>query len=170
MVFWNEIDRMMIDWSQFGKEEGRWKYKLGSGPLRFQVPRSKCTWGVSSYKSFQIDISDPKFIEWWKELESQLCPQEPFSSNIKNGTLRIKIDDATYIFDENSKQVSPMVEEGLFKGQDLSCLIDIESNYFFKGTWGLTVRAYQVKYYGSPPPEIPEEDVPTFKKGVCAFI
>ena len=174
MVFWNEIDRMTIDWAQFGKEEGRWKYKLGTGPMRFQIPRGKCTWGVSSYKSFQIDISDPKFIDWWKELESQLCPQEPFNSNLKltdtGASLRIKVDDATYIFDENSKQLTPVVEEGLFKGRDLSCLIDIESNYFFRGSWGLTVRAYQVKYYGGP--EEPKKEVAEepLKKGICAFL
>jgi hypothetical protein len=80
------------------------------------------------------------------------------------------VDDATYIFDENSKQVTPVVEEGLFKGRDLSCLIDIESNYFFRGSWGLTVRAYQVKYYGGaeePKREVAEEPL---KKGICAFI
>lgn len=178
MVYWYEIDRMTIDWTQFGKEEGRWKYKLENGPLRFQVPRGKCTWGVSAYKSFQVEISDEKFVQWWRDLESQLCPQGPFNSNLKldkDGTysLRLKIDDATYVFDENSKQVTPVIEDGLFKGQDLSCLIDIESNYFFKDTWGLTVRAYQVKSYGGgedPKPLFVEEAPSPLTKGVCAFL
>jgi hypothetical protein len=175
MVFWNEIDRATIDWTQFGKEEGRWKYKLGNGPLRFQIPRGKCTWGVSAFKAFQVEITDPQFVQWWRDLESQICPQGPFNTNLRldrDGTysLRLKIDDATYVFDKNSKQVTPVVEEGLFKGQDLSCLIDIESNYFFRDTWGLTVRAYQVKYYGEQEEakiEINEEPI---KKGICAFI
>ena len=162
MVLWNEINTKNISWEQFGKEDGRWKYTLGDGPLRFQVPRGKCTWGVNAYKSLQIDNFDPKFIKWWKDLESQLCPQEPFNSNMKKDSLRIKIDEATYIFDENSKQVTPDIEEGLFKGQDLSCLIDIDSNYFFRGSWGLTVRAFQVKTYGTP--------TVSFSKGACAFI
>jgi len=161
MVFWNEINKREITWDQFGKEEGRWKYT----GLRFQIPRGKCTWGVNAYKSFQIDISDPKFTQWWKELENQICPQEPFNSNMKNGSLRLKIDESTYIFDQNSKQVTPTIEEGLFKGQELSCLIEIDSNYFFKGNWGLTVRASQIKCYGK------EDEPPSeFKKGACAFI
>jgi hypothetical protein len=164
MVFWNEINVREIDWTPSGKEEGRWKYKLGDGPLRFQIPRGECTWGVNAYKSLQISNFDPKFIEWWKELENQLCPQEPFNSNMKNGSLRLKIDESTYIFDKNSKQITPDIEEGLFKGQDLSCLIDIDSNYFFKGVWGLTVRVFQIKCYGSLEPES------EFKKGACAFL
>jgi hypothetical protein len=170
MVFWNEINTRDIDWNQFGKEDGRWKYTLGDGPLRFQLPRGTCTWGVGAYKSLQISNFDPKFIAWWKELENQLCPQEPFNSNMRvssDGTpsLRLKIDESTYIFDQNSKQITPGIEEGLFKGQDLSCLIDIDSNYFFRGTWGLTVRVFQVKCYGSP-----AEPETEFKKGACAFL
>jgi hypothetical protein len=91
---------------------------------------------------------------------------------MKNGSLRLKIDESTYIFDENSKQVTPSIEEGLFKGQDLSCLIDIDSNYFFKGTWGLTVRVFQVKCYGSIERHVEPEVLPQldFKKGTCAFL
>jgi hypothetical protein len=166
---------MTIDWAQFGKEEGRWKYKLGDGPMRFQIPRGKCTWGVSAYKAFQVEISDPKFIEWWKDLESQICPQSPFNSNLKldrdgSYSLRLKIDDASYIFDKESKQVTPVIEEGLFKGQDLSCLIDIESNYFFRDSWGLTVRAFQVKSYGGGAQSKPVVEDSPFKKGICAFL
>jgi hypothetical protein len=171
MVFWYEIDKNNIDKVQFGKDEGRWKYSLGRQSLRFQIPRGTCTWGVSAYKSFQIDVTDPQFITWWKDLESRLCPQEPFSSNLKNGILRMKIDDATYIFDDKSQFISPEIQEGLFKGQDLSCLVEIESNYFFRDVWGLTVRAAQVKCYGEevsgPEPEPPAAE---FSKGVCAFL
>lgn len=170
MVFWYEIDTSDIDSLPFGKDDGRYKYRLGKGPLRFQVPRGKCTWGVSAYKSMQVEITDPQFTKWWKELETLICPQEPFNTNLKNGILRMKIDDATYVFDERSRQIEPEIQEGLFKGQDVSCLIDIESNYFFKGSWGLTVRVYQIKHYGGGEPEPePEPEVP-IQKGVCAFL
>ena len=76
-----------------------------------------------------------------------------------------------YIFDENSKQVTPEVREGLFRGQELSCLIDIESNYFFNGNWGLTLRAYQVKSWGGgEQPETPQVSEPILAKGICAFL
>jgi hypothetical protein len=178
MVLWIDIDRTLIDCVPTGKEPGKFRYRIGESPLRFQIPRGMCTWGVSAYKSMNVELSSPEFISWWKELETQLCPVIPFNSNLKSGTggfsLRVKVDDATYIFDENSKQVTPGVQEGLFRGQELSCLIDIESNYFFNGSWGLTVRASQVKTYG----ESEEDDEPEtvadvsgpILTGRCAFL
>lgn len=162
------------------------KFRYNGGPLRFQVPRGMCTWGVNGYKSFQVSVTDPDFIQWWRALETQLCPvaasesplSPPFNSNLKKGsepehTLRIKIDDSVYIFDQNSKQILPDVKEGLFRGQELSCLIDIDSTYFYNGNWGLTIRAYQVKTLseGTDIEVAPEEDAPTaLKPGVCAFL
>ena len=153
------------------KDKTKFRYK--GGPLRFQVPRGMCTWGVSGYKSFQIELNDPNFIQWWRALEAQLCPLTPFNSNLKD-SLRIKIDDAVYIFDQNSKQVNPDVKEGLFRGQELSCLIDVDSTYFYNEVWGLTIRAYQVKTLtdpGSDAPSLPAEESPVaLTPGVCAFL
>ena len=76
----------------------------------------------------------------------------------------------------------PELKEGLFRGQELSCIVEIESNYFFNGTWGLTCRANQVKMYGSCVESGPDEGRDerdrnevsgqnvAFQKGVCAFI
>lgn len=171
MVLWSEItDKNVIDSVPWGKE-GRVKFSRDGGPLRFQIPRAKCRWGVSAYKSFQVTIDRPDFIAWWKDLETFLCPQEPFNSNLKLNELRLKIDDAVYIFDENSKQVCPEIREGLFRGQDLSILVEVDSTYFFNGTWGLTIRAAQIRFYGeedSPPPV--ETSGPVLTPGVCAFL
>jgi len=178
MVLWNDIDRSLIECVPSGKEPGKFRYRLGRtdgspAPLRFQIPRGMCTWGVSGFKSMNVDLSTPEFITWWRELETQLCTSIPFNSNLKLRTLRVKVDDATYIFDENSKQIIPEVREGLFRGQEMSCLIDIESNYFFNGAWGLTVRASQVKTYGDAtlPQTAEHEDagVPILT-GRCAFL
>jgi hypothetical protein len=175
MVLWSDItDKNVIDSVPWGKE-GRAKFSHeGGGPLRFQIPRGRCKWGVSAYKSFQLTVQNPDFIAWWKDLETFLCPQEPFNSNLKLNELRLKIDDATYIFDENSKQVNPEVREGLFRGQDLSVLVDIDSTYFFNGTWGLTCRAAQIRYYGQPAEEETARAAETFpsvlKLGACAFL
>jgi hypothetical protein len=161
MVFWHEIDLSKIETTAATKDKVR--YTLPSGPLRFQIPRGICTWGVSAYKSFQIELSNEEFINWWKNLEGILCNREPFTSNMKCQSLRIKIDESTYIFDANSKQVSPEIKEGLFREQELSCMIDIDSNYFYNENWGLTVRAYQVRYHGTIEPER------VLEKGKCAF-
>jgi hypothetical protein len=162
MVFWNEIDLSTIDITPGTKDKSKYTYK--GGPLRFQIPRGACTWGVSEYKSFQIELSNDEFVNWWKNLESMICTNSPFTSNMKTGSLRVKIDESTYIFDENSKQVSPEIKEGLFRGQELSCIVDIDSNYFYNENWGLTVRAYQVRYYGTGTTS------GAIEKGVCAFI
>ena len=178
MVLWSDIDTSSIEMISI-KDKTKFRYQ--GGPLRFQVPRGMCTWGVSGYKSFQIELTDPNFIQWWRSLEAQLCPvasggpSPPFNSNLKEGVLRIKIDDAVYIFDQNSKQINPDVKEGLFRGQELSCLIDIDSTYFYNGNYGLTVRVYQVKTLtDAPTTETPTAAAPeesfSLAKGVCAFL
>lgn len=171
MVLWLDVNTEAIDVVPGMKDKSKYLYE--GRPLRFQIPRGLCQWGVSQFKSFNVNVAHPEFIAWWSELERRICPQEPFKSNLQNGSLRIKIDDATYIFDENSKQVSPEVREGLFRGQELSCLIDIESNYFFNGNWGLTVRAAQVRFYGDEKPLTVSEtatEPPVLQKGICAFL
>lgn len=171
MVLWVGMNKDAIDVVPGMKD--RSKYLYDGKPMRFQIPRGTCTWGVSQYKSFNIEINTPEFMEWWSELERRLCPQEPFKSNFSNGSLRIKIDEATYIFDENSKQVTPEVREGLFRGQELSCIIDIESNYFFNNLWGLTIRASQIRFYGTEQPRLDvakPDDSPALAKGICAFL
>ena len=179
MVFWSDIVTDSIEMTQI-KDKTRFRYN--GGPLRFQVPRGMCTWGVSGYKSFQVSVTDPDFIQWWRDLETQLCPNDslslPFNSNLKKGaepehSLRIKIDDAVYIFDQNSKQINPDVKECLFRGQELSCLIDIDSTYFYNGNSGLTIRAYQIKTLseGESVPPVEEEAPPVaLTPGVCAFL
>ena len=168
MVFWNEIDTNEIEFVPWGKDRTRFLYKGKS--LRFQIPRGLCERGVSAYesKSFIVSISNPEFFDWWRSLETYLCPKEPFNSNVKSATdIRLKIDNVTYIFDENSKQVMPEIQEGLFRGQELSCIVEIDSTYFFNSTWGLVCRANQVKTYGEE--ERPDEEQ-GLQKGVCAFI
>lgn len=171
MVFWFDIDTSQIEMVTTTKDRTRFRYK--GGPLRFQVPRGLCTWGVNGYKSFQVSVSDPDFIQWWRALEAQLCSQEPFNSNLKD-SLRIKIDDAVYVFDQDSKQINPEVREGLFRGQELSCLIDVDSTYFYNEVWGLTIRAYQVKTLTdalTADETLPVEDSPVaLTPGVCAFL
>lgn len=171
MVLWSDMDTNLIDFVSLPKDRHKFEYK--GGPLRFQIPRGVCTWGVSAYKSLQVTQGNPEFNAWWRGLETLLCPQEPFNSNLKLNELRIKIDDSVYIFDENSKQVTPEVREGLFKGCELSCLVDVDSTYFFNGTWGLTVKLAQVRFYGNletPCDAQRSEDVPFLTKGTCAFL
>ena len=172
MVFWNETEIDNIETVLTGRE--RTKFRYNGGPLRFQIPRGMCTWGVSAYRSLNIDVPNPEFIAWWRDLEARLCTNTPFNSNLKDASLRLKIDEASYIFDQNSKQICPDIREGLFRGQEVSCIIDIDSTYFFNGNWGLTVRIYQLKTLSDPviAPSV-VESAPSeisLPKGICAFL
>lgn len=171
MVFWNEIDLSQIESVLSGRDRTKFRYQ--NGPLRFQIPIGLTTWGVSQFKSMNVEIKHPDFTRWWSELETHLCPQEPFKSNMGSGpSLRLKIDEGAYIFDENSKQICPDIREGLFRGQEVTCITDVDSTYFFNGNWGLTVRAHQLKTSG-PIAELsagPSSDAPVLVKGTCAFL
>jgi hypothetical protein len=177
MVLWSAIDTSLIEHvTTPGKDKTR--FKLAGGALKFQIPRAFCRWGVSAYKSFQVDISNPEFLTWWRDLEFLLCSQEPFVSNLKGQTLRLKIDEAVYIFEHlHAKQVNPEVREGLFRGQELSVQVVIEGSYFFNGNWGLICRASQVRFCSDAPPteptfqtEVSAPEIFSLKKGTCAFL
>ena len=171
MGFWNEIETSQIESVPIGRE--RTKFRYNGGPLRFQIPRGMCTNGINEYKSMYVDLSNADFIGWWRDLEIQLCPLVPFNSNLKGASLRLKVDDSVYVFDKDSKQVCPEVREGLFRGQEVSCLIDIDSTYFFNGNWGLTVRLYQIKTLteaGADEETVIEDESTSLPKGTCAFL
>jgi len=120
-----------------------------------------------------VNLTHGEFIQWWRRLEEFLCPGLS-NSNLKGSSLRLKVDDSVYVFDKDSKQINPEVREGLFRGQDVACLIDVDSTYFFNGNSGLTVRVYQVKTLTDvltpeTPTAAPEESF-SLAKGVCAFL
>lgn len=173
MVFWSDINVDQITSTTVGTRQ---RFSYNGGPLRFQIPRGACTHGVGEFKSLYVDMTHEDFIQWWRKLEGFLCVGTPFNSNLKGSALRLKIDDSVYVFDKDSKQINPEIREGLFRGQEVSCLIDVDSTYFFNGNWGLTVRIYQIKTLTDPLP-VPEsaecEDAPpsfSLAKGVCAFL
>jgi hypothetical protein len=170
MVLWSGIDNTLIKSVAFVKDRDKFKYM--GGPLRFQIPRALCKWGLSTYNSIQVDISNQEFLDWWRDLETQLCPQVPFNSNLKLNNLRVKVDDSVYVFNEEGKQVNPDLREGLFRGQQLNILLDIDSTYFFNGSWGLTCKASQIRYYDAGAIENEEPTPPSavLRPDVCAFL
>lgn len=157
---WSSIDTSQIEIIQVRKTSFVYKSK----PLQFQIPRGFCKYGVGSFKSFQVQIDDLRFIEWYQQLEKQLCTSEPFASNLKDNILRIKIDDSTFVFDKDKNQEIPEIVEGLFQGDSVSCMITIDSSYFYNDIYGLVVKAKQVRYYHT---DIEEEEAPSL--GGCMF-
>jgi len=176
MPLWSEIQRALLQIRPNGNTKTKIFY--GDGPLRFQIPRGYSRYGLSQYKSLSISNLDPKFIEWFQVLEQSLYPKDnnQFKSCVSEYGLRVKVDDSTLIFDSKSKFVADEHVEGYLKDLDISCIIDVEGAYLWKGAWGINCRAHQIKYY-DPVPKIPIMQVmepednpePLVLKG-CAFI
>jgi hypothetical protein len=154
---WSELQLSLIERTS---NKGKEKYTVNGAPLRFQAPRGYCKFGLSEHGSLQIEFSDQEFLKWYRDtfetfLRNERCP---WTSNLTDGRLRVKIDESVHVFDHERKQTNPPLIQGLFRGQELSCLLEITGNYFFKGQWGLTVRAFQVQFIDVPKqPEVREK-------------
>jgi hypothetical protein len=173
MPFWHEIDLDRITIHTTGS---RTRLSYESGPLRFQIPRGYTRYGVGQYKSVTISNLEPKFLDWWRKLEAKIMPLQPNKPCLGEYGLRVKVDDTTLIFNSESKFIADEHVEGFLRDLDLSCILDIEGTYLYKGVWGASARAHQIKFY-APVPKIPSlavcEDSETAAEPVlkgCAFL
>jgi len=145
MPKWNEVSLDDVE-VEPGTGRARPKFTLAGGPLKFQLPRGVCQWGVNTeFKSFQVSVSDEDFVTWYETLEKKLCSDVPFSSNLKAGTLRLKLDDGTLFFRADGSLVADGAER--MKGADVSCIMEIPGSYHFNDKYGLTCRATQVRIW-----------------------
>ncbi len=145
MPKWNDIPLEDID-IEPGNGRTRPKFTLAGGPLKFQLPRGTCQWGINSeYKSFQVSVPDEAFVNWYENLEKKLCSDTPFSSNLRAGQMRLKVDDSTLYF----KADGTLLVDGAdrMKGADVSCIMEISGSYHFNDKYGLTCRATQVRIW-----------------------
>jgi hypothetical protein len=153
MVFWKDLDMTTIDFA--GARNGTTKFSIGPQPFRFQIPKGTVMYsGLSEYKSMTIEMPD-QFCTWWRDtLEPVLASGLlPFSSNLKERGLRLKVDKSTQIFNEERKIQFPELTEGLFGGATVTCIAEISGTYFFKDVYGLTCRIYQIIVHDSVEPE-----------------
>jgi hypothetical protein len=145
MPKWSEILTEEID-IEPGVGRTRPKFTLAGGPLKFQLPRGVCQWGVNAeYKSFQVSVPDEAFAQWYESLEKKLCSETPFTSNLRAGQMRLKADDGTLFF----KADGTLLVDGAdrMKGADVSCIMEISGSYHFNEKYGLTCRATQVRIW-----------------------
>lgn len=163
MVVWRDLDLSTVDFA--GARNGTSKFSIGNLPLRFQIPKGVVMYnGLSEYKSITIEMPD-QFCTWWREnLEPALTSGlSPFSSNLKDKGLRLKVDKSTQIFDDNRKIQFPELTEGLFGGTTVTCIAEISGTYFFKDVHGLTCRIYQVVVHTESETESEPEPTDTLK-------
>lgn len=124
MVLWNSVDISL--------------------PMRFQIPRGYCEYGIGQYDQVSLKIADVEFLEWFKKLERTLIKDAPMESRIndENSTISVKyVDGFTQVF--NSSNV--FVEHTNFVDSELDCLVDVDRVYSLNGTNGITCKIFQVR-------------------------
>jgi hypothetical protein len=132
-MLWSEVD-----FSKILLNEKR-KITYGGKPFRFQLPEVTCTDGLSMYNQMTIEVPGG-FTAWYSELEESIGVLQPWKSNINDGYMTLKIDDSSQIFDENKK----LSQSKEFQGCTIKCILEVSSVYFFRETYGLTCRVYQI--------------------------
>ena len=142
-MLWNEVDFTKLH-IELGRA-GRRKFTYDGKPFRFQIPESRCVWGLSEYKSLSLEMDD-EFVTWWGELEEYVDTPDPYSSSIRDGVLRIKIDEYSQIFNSDRELDVQERAEGDFQGCSVKCIMEVSGMYYFNGTYGLTCRIYQMLY------------------------
>lgn len=159
-MIWNEVDFSLIN-KEIGRG-GRQSFDYDGRPFRFQIPEGTVEWGLSEYNSLTIDTPDPEFHEWFHKLEEYLGKPQPFSTILKEH-LRIKLDASSQVFDSDRRIDESFRGVGAYKGCRVKCIIEVSGMYYFKETYGLTCKIYQMLYTIEPTAEHVVEP------GVCLF-
>lgn len=124
MVLWNSVDISL--------------------PMRFQIPRGYCEYGIGQYDQVHIKIADNEFLEWFKKVEHTLIKDNEMESRIndENSTLSVKyVDGFTQVFDSSNV----FVEHTNFVDSELDCLVDVDRVYTLNGVSGITCKIFQVR-------------------------
>lgn len=139
-MFWNDvvIEEIKVD---------NKKITYKNEPLRFQLPRGYCEYGISDHKSINVRILNDDFSNWFKRLEKHILPTvENIESNFNEDTIRIKIVEGfTQVFDSNNVF---MMDGHTFVNSDVDVLLDVSSWYSpFKdfNKYGLVCKVYQIR-------------------------
>jgi hypothetical protein len=150
---WSELDLTKIGTTTF---KGMPRF---SG-LKFQIPRAVTPYGLGGFKSIDVEVADPEFLDWWRAVETTFANGfEPFKTNLKGTRLRLKVDEDTYVFDEKRNLLTPDLKEGLWRGAQISCLVEISGIYFFNAEHGFVCRCRQIMIYDSDVDEESDAEV-----------
>lgn len=149
MPLWHAIQCENIETG--AGRNGTSKFTMDGGkPLRFQVPKGRVLYnGLSDYGSITIQVPFV-FSTWWREtFEPALTGGlSPFNSNMKENGFRVKVDRSTQVFNAQKEIQFPELKTGLFENATVTCIVEVTGTYFFKESYGMTCRAYQVVVHG----------------------
>ena len=90
-------------------------------------------------------MDDPAFIQWYRDLENSF-DKENWNTSLSGDTLKIKVDQNTWIFNKNKEIDESDLTDNRFQGYTIKCIIEISGVYFFKDMYGFLMRAYQLMY------------------------
>ena len=123
-----------------------WKDIDVSLPMRFQLPRGYCEYGISQYGQVSVKISDVEFLEWFKNVERTFLigdVRRESRINDENSSISMKyVDGFTQVFDSSN---SLMVDGHDLVDSELDCLVDVERVYTLNDVQGLTCKIFQVR-------------------------
>ena len=136
-MIWSEVNFDKIQLEP-GKNQ-RMKITYDDGPFRFQIPESICIDGLSEYNQMTIEVNSD-FSNWYSQLEEAIGIHQPWKSIVNDGYMTLKIDDSSQIFDSNKK----LTQSKDFQGCAIKCILEVSGVYFFRETYGLTCRIYQI--------------------------
>jgi hypothetical protein len=122
-----------------------WKDVSLSMPMRFQIPRGYCEYGVGQFGQISVKISDSEFLEWFKNLERTFIKEEPLESRVndENSSVSLKyVEGYTQVFDVSNVL---MLDGHNFVDSELDCLVDVDRVYTLNGSSGVTCKIFQVR-------------------------
>jgi hypothetical protein len=113
--------------------------------LRVQLGRSASHMGLRNcYDKYYLDLTiDESTKQWWEALEIHLGCNK---SAIWNGSLSVKVDEHTEIFDSENKLTWQDLRDGELSGE-LTVILEIAMVYQKEGTRAVSTRVYQAKHY-----------------------
>jgi len=115
-------------------------------PMRFQIPRVYSEYDISEFGAVNVKITHQAFIDWFKNLENQLCKNFPsYDSRISDdGMMNVKcVSGFTQYFDDSKNLIFEDNPPSL-RNCNLDCLIEISTYGPFNGKYGISMKLYQV--------------------------
>jgi len=145
-MLWSDVDFNSLEIGDVNQTTN-FKFKE---PLRFQIPDSMCIYGLSRYSErddykISLSIDNQEFIDWFGKLEN-CFKRTPWSSTLSSGTIKLKVDPASWIFNKNREIDEADLCDDKFQGYTVKCIVEINGVYHFKGFYGFLIRTYQLMY------------------------
>lgn len=116
-------------------------------PKKIQIPKMRVC-NVLDYGTLELEITDESFIERWIDMEGECKVYANFDwkSNISDGKFRVKYDERTHIFDEESNLIHTVPD---LYNKFVTCIIELRSVYNFKNFSGISCRIHQMKVFNN---------------------